>query len=120
MLGKLILNSSETFRREGIDRDAGIELQQYLDSGAATMIMGRVVSLSVIQKSDGQRIDGDAADGWSWLPRIVVGGDCPFSDTPGIVLLCFGGAEPTEVDSFSVDSDEGGASVVTHFGGRGL
>ena len=84
------------------------------------MIMGGVVSLSVIQKSDGQRIDGDATDGWGWLPRSPGISGCPFCNAPGVVLVGFGRTEPTEVDSFSVDSDEGGASVVAHFWGRGL
>jgi hypothetical protein len=120
VLCELVLNGSKAFRRERFNSVAGVELQEYLDSITATVIMGRVVSLGVIQKSDTQRIDCYAPDCRSRLSRIVVGGDCPLSNASGIVLLCFGGAELTEVDSFSVDSDEGGASVVAHFRGRGL
>ena len=41
--------------------------------------------------------------------------NCPIH----VVLLGFGGTEFTEINPFSVDSDEGGASVVAHLGRRG-
>jgi len=73
----------------------------------------------VIQKGDSQCVDGDVTDG---LPRRrwIAVGDCPLCNASGVVLGCFGGAEFAEIDSFSVDTDEGCASVVPHFWGRGM
>jgi len=46
------------------------------------------------------------------LSRIGVA-DRPFCDPSSVVLSGFGGAECAERGSFSVDTDEGGASVVS-------
>ena len=75
------------------------------------------ILLDMIQKCYHQRVDSDTADGWSCFPRNIDISGCPFSDTPGIILRGFGRAEFTEVDSFAIDTDEGGASVVSHLGG---
>ena len=77
--------------------------------------MGRVIFLDIIQKGDGHRLDGNTANKGSRLSRCNIA-DSPFCDALGIVLGGFGGTELPEVDSFSVDTDEGGASVVAHFG----
>ena len=119
MLGALVLDNHKALRREGINRTTRVELQQYLGSSAANAIMPLVIFLDVIQKGDSQRIDGYGADGHTCLLWIGVA-DCPFSNAPGIVLGCFGGAEFAEIDSFSVDTDEGCASVVSHLGRTGM
>jgi hypothetical protein len=54
MQGELVLNSGKAFRRESIDRDARIELEQYLDSSTIAGIMTEVVFMDVIQKGNRQ------------------------------------------------------------------
>ena len=90
VLSELVLNSSEAFRCERIDRGAGIELQEYLDSRAATVIMSMITLLDMIQKSDSQRVNGDAADNRSQLSRLGGVGDSLLSDASSVVLLGFG------------------------------
>jgi len=119
MPGKLLLDSSKAFRREGIDRDAGVELQQARDGGSGRVILGGNIPLDMIQKGDNQRADGDGADGQTcllWRGTI----ESPFGYTPGVVLGGFGGAKFTEINSFPVDSNEGCASVIPHFRRGGL
>ena len=83
------------------------------------MIVGWVVPLDMIQKGDCQRIDRRGADGLCRLLRRCAGGR-PLSDTPGIILVGFGSTEFAQINSFSVDTDEGGTSVIPHLRGRGL
>ena len=114
-LCELPLHDNQTFRRECINGHAGIHRQQSFDCGAEGVIMGRVSFLDMIQKSDGHRFDGNTANEGSRLSRCNIT-DSPFCNALGIVLGGFGGTELPEVDSFSVDTDEGGASVVAHLG----
>jgi len=87
---------------ETIDRDTGIELQEYLDSWAATVIMSMTASLDVIQKSDCQRVDGDAADDGSRFSWIGGRCDCLFGDASGVILFGFRRTEFSEIDSLRV------------------
>jgi len=119
MLGELELHGGEAFWGESVDGNAGVELQQSPDSGSVRVVVRRVIPLDMIQKGDCQGVDSDVADRQTRLLWIGAG-HRPLGDAPSIVLGGFGGAEFAEIDSFSVDTDEGCASVVPHFRGHGL
>ena len=108
-----MLNSSETFRRESVNGDARVKLQQPRNGRPEGVVVGQVVLLNVIQKGNSQRIDCRGAD---WLCRLLRRGACgrPFGDASGIILVGFGSAEFAEINPVAIDSNEGGASVIAH------
>jgi len=69
--------------------------------------------MDVIQKGDCQRLDSRGTDG---VCRLFRRGACgrPLGDASGIILVGFGSAEFAEINSFAIDSNEGGASINAH------